>query len=191
MTPTELLRHARAAKNASPLSTVPFPPQLLLAHMAIESSWGEKKIGNNNYFGMSYVPDRHSESVWVPTTEFLTNAEYERAKERADIRFLGGKPTNIVKKGFTVFEFKAEKMFADFPSLTDAYGDVVKLIGCVYSPNKSAYKVPWRRFRDGLINWKQFAMEYAPIYATGPGYGDLLVKIASQSNIKKALDDAK
>jgi len=189
---TNLNTVAKAAKGASRITTPVFPSWLLVSAWAIESSWGQKKIGENNYFGMKFVPERHEMSVWSPTVEYLTADQLNKTlltrQEQSDsIRYLNSRiVTDPLDKNYNKWKVDCECRFADYPSFQAGLEDVVKLLGCIYNPYKSIYKLAWRAYRDSG-NWRQFAKDYGAIYATGGGYSDLLIKIAEQKNVKTAL----
>lgn len=190
---TNIYTIAKAAVSASKASSPFFPAQLIVSQFGIESAWGKRVIGQNNYFGMTFVPERHKLSVWSPTVEYYTSEQINKLLENREenaskIRYISSsivaEPTD---KNYGKWRVNCERIFADFPTLREAMEDVVKLISGAYHPNKSIYKDCWRGFRDGKLTWREFGLCYGKIYATGGGYGDLLIKIAQQNNVKEAL----
>ena len=76
------------------------PAQLLIAQWALESEWGAKPAGNNNFFGIK-KSDRHNLCCTVTTREVVNG-------------------TSIVEN----------LQFADYASLADSCRDYVWLITC-------------------------------------------------------------
>ena len=153
-----------------------YPPELLVAQWAIESGWGERESGTNNYFGMTKAK-RHGENwKWVPTREVLSSAGIAKldAGERATITTQTTRPDGK-------FDIKLSRRFASYPTLQAGVEDKVWLIQS---------GAPYKKFFDAYLvdkDLNKLIDGFAPIYATDPSYGTLAKTIAAQTNVKAAI----
>jgi flagellum-specific peptidoglycan hydrolase FlgJ len=100
-----------------------FPPQLLIAQWAVESSWGAKPVGRANFFGMKRDA-RHSDFCVVTTQECFSVAQISQWNDRHPQRpacVIGNLPD-----GKHIVEL--EDAFADYQSLEDSCRDYTWLI---------------------------------------------------------------
>lgn len=149
------------------------PMQLTIAQAMIETGWMTKVIGRFNCFGMKKAP-RHSKSVTVTTRETLTAAQLRNLKklvlERQ--RLPDGRWTVVI-----------EDEFADYDSLQEAVDDHARLIS-----RGQMYAKAWQAFVRDRFNWQTLARQIAPIYATGSGYADLVIKIGSMKQVQAEIN---
>lgn len=108
--PANIIAAAQAAARVTRI-----PASVTLAQWAIESGWGEKVIGKNNFFNIRCLLDKHGmptqPGTLGPTTEFI-----------------GGKKTAL--KGW----------FRDYASIEESFNDHGRLISSakVYAPAMAA-----------------------------------------------------
>jgi hypothetical protein len=156
-----------------------YPPALLISQWAIESGWGLRISGKNNYFGMTRA-ERHGDNwEWVSTREVLSAYGISRLSESER-----DKITRTEKRDDGKFDVYLSRRFASYPTLTDAVLDKVWLIqsGAPYRAHFAQYRIDndLNRLVDGI----------APIYATDPNYAALVKKIAAQTNVRAAITAA-
>ncbi len=158
-----------------------YPPRLLLAQWALESNWGAKPSGANNFFGITFNPARHRSFEFCRTCEEMTERqiatlpEDERATIRAKIPLGAGR-----------FRIELDRKFASYESLDEALGDKTALI-----MNSPRYREAFERFRqdgdvEGLI--ERIA---AAGYATASHYAQALLRISRQTNVLQAIEEAR
>ena len=131
------------------------PAQLLIAQWALESEWGAKPAGNNNFFGIK-KSDRHKLCCTVATREVVN-----------------GKST------------VQDLQFADYDSLEDSCRDYAWLI-----TNGAPYHAAWRQYLNDR-DLHTLIAAVARVYATDPGYEQLVAMIAGQENVAQAIAEAR
>jgi flagellum-specific peptidoglycan hydrolase FlgJ len=131
------------------------PAQLLIAQWALESEWGAKPAGNNNFFGIK-KSDRHNLCCTVTTREVVNG-------------------TSIVEN----------LQFADYASLADSCRDYVWLITC-----GAPYHAAWQQYLNDR-DLHTLIAAVARVYATDPGYEQLVAMIAGQENVAQAIAEAR
>lgn len=158
-----------------------YPPQMLISQWALESAWGTKQSGRNNFFGMTKA-DRHGESWdWADTREVLTNYGISKLdpEERASITSKTVRPDGK-------FDVRLRRRFASYPTLLAGVLDKVMLIQefARYSPAFRRYQLS----RDVLRLIEEVAQAG---YATDPNYAQSLKAIAVQANVLAAIKKAR
>jgi len=131
------------------------PAQLLIAQWAVESDWGAKPAGNNNFFGIKKSA-RHKLCCNVTTREVVNG-------------------TSIVQ----------DLQFADYDSLADSCRDYVWLITC-----GAPYHAAWQQYLNSR-DLQTLIAAVARVYATDPGYEQLVAAIAGQENVAQAIAEAR
>lgn len=159
-----------------------FPALITISQWAIESAWGVSAAPGHNYFGMKYAA-RHYSFYWAPTTEFYKSAQaLDYALSSLSIK----DPTIVSKPGHLPIEVRCQAKFAAFSSLSACIDDYIYLMT---TPSGPYYKA-FQEYKTSL-NLKQLALSIAKLYATSPKYGDLLLTLMDQSNIKSAIERAR
>lgn len=182
--PVSLKEIAEAAVEVE--RTTSYPAEVLIAQWALESGWGKKVSGKNNYFGITYRPlwpdktKRHTAFDWVVTREVLTKQQIDRLDkdEKARIQTATGRHDGK-------FDVKLERRFASYPSLADGITDYVKMLTSV-----ERYQPAWKRYLDDSDHLAFLDGIAAAGYATDPNYASTLRVLAQQGNVKSALATA-
>jgi flagellum-specific peptidoglycan hydrolase FlgJ len=158
-----------------------YPPRLLLAQWALESSWGERCTGDFNYFGITYNPKRHKAFRMCPTHEEMTEAQILSLspEEAATIT-----SKTLIRAG--VFRIGLRRKFASYSSLSEALSDKTRLI-----MNTDRYRFAFMDFQQSGDVEKLIRSIAAAGYATAGGYGETLVQISRQGNIAQAVERAR
>jgi flagellum-specific peptidoglycan hydrolase FlgJ len=154
-----------------------YPPELLLAQWAIESGWGERTSGDNNYFGMTRAKRHGDNWKWVATREVLKDVSSLDADEMTKVTSRQQLPDGK-------WDVRLSRRFASYPTVEAGVIDKIELIqnGAPYKPLFDRYKV------DGDL--AKLVDAFAPIYATDPGYAKLVKQIMGQENIRRAVWDS-
>lgn len=157
-----------------------YPSELLIAQWAIESGWGVRESGTNNFFGMTKAARHGDNWKWVPTREVLTLAGIAALDpdERATI-------TSRDRRRDGKFDIRLSRRFASYPTIIAGVLDKVHLIqnGAPYKRFFDAYRV------DRNLN--KLIAGFAPIYATDGNYASLVKQIAKQPNVQAAIAAAR
>jgi len=180
--PKEILFSQVAAAAYSAEFHTGFPALITVSQWAIESAWGVSAAPGHNYFGMKYAA-RHYSFYWAPTTEFYKSAQaLDYALSSLSIK----DPTIVSKPGHLPIEVRCQAKFAAFSSLSACIDDYIYLMT---TPSGPYYKA-FQEYKTSP-NLKQLALSIAKLYATSPKYGDLLLTLMDQSNIKSAIERAR
>ncbi len=177
-TDENLRKIADAAVKAE--ATTGYPPIVLLAQWAIESSWGKKVTGDFNFWGIKRTPEQGPAKL-CPTTEELTKAGFQEL--RADVRATVSKMSPL---GNGVNRFWLSCWFASYASFDESVAAYISFI-----LGNSRYHAAWAQYQlskdtDGLLKGIARAG-----YATGRGYEDLLLTLEHQENIRHAVLQAR
>lgn len=155
------------------------PARMLIAQWAIESKWGEKKVGQANYFGIKRAA-RHVKFCTVTTHEVWTQVEL-----LAWNALHPDKPARVVEQDGTGkaarFTVVIDDEFADYESLDDACRDYAWLI-----THGAPYHAAWREYLD-FKDVDKLIKGIAHVYATAPAYAELVHKLAFQAEITQVL----
>lgn len=159
------------------------PAELTLAQWAVESGWGLHSPGNNP-FGIkaSTLSDPSSRQL-LETHEWLTNEEREQFLSR-----MPGRTAELVvpvRNNGSRSLYQCQDWFVKFDTLQQAFEAHARAV--VYG---HPYAKAWQNYIsyhsvEGLIRG------IAPVYATAPGYADLLLKLVNSDRIKDALNKAR
>ncbi|MFN0165601.1 MAG: glucosaminidase domain-containing protein [Bryobacteraceae bacterium] len=158
-----------------------YPPRLLVAQWALESNWGSKPSGANNYFGITFNPARHRSFEFCRTCEEMTDGQIAAlaADERATIRAK-------IPLGAGRFRLELDRKFASYESLDEALGDKTSLI-----MNSPRYRDAFARFRqDGDVEGLIVRIAAAG-YATASLYAQAVLGISRQTNVLNAIEEAR
>jgi flagellum-specific peptidoglycan hydrolase FlgJ len=155
------------------------PAQLLIAQWAIESKWGEKPVGQANYFGMKRAA-RHTKWCTVTTQEVFTPAQLEIWDHQHTAS--AARVITTLSDGRLSVEIDDE--FADYDSLDASCQDYAWLI-----THGEAYQEAWQRYQRDK-NLAALIGGIARRYATAPQYAALAEQIATQSNVLVAVAGA-
>ncbi len=174
MTTTERLN--AFAKIAVPICREEkYPPELLLAQWAAESSWGAKPSGRNNVFGMTRA-GRHVNFSWIVTREELTAVGIANLsdEERETIT-----SKQLLPNGR--FDVRLRRQFAAFNSVEEAVRDQITLI-----KTGAPYRRAWATYQ-ATKKLDDLTLGVAKVYATDSRYGQLLLAISKQKNVNDAV----
>ena len=155
------------------------PGQLLIAQWAIESQWGEKPVGNFNFFGVKRAA-RHAKFCIVTTHEVFTAGQLGAWNTHHPDR-----PARVIAAmpdGRTRVELDDE--FADYDSLGASCEDYAWLI-----TDGEPYQQAWRRYLADK-NVAALVTSVARVYATAPQYAELAREISDEPKVKQALSNA-
>lgn len=155
------------------------PAELCVTQAAIETGWGNRTIGNN-WFGIKHA-GRHNKSVDKITREVFSARTLENYRRRFPDRVV-----EVKQRRDGMFDVVCREPFADFDTLTDGCLDYAFML----SGGVNAYKRAWKQFQEDR-DVERYARNIAAAYATDPGYGELIVKIMRQVNVKAACKKAR
>lgn len=155
------------------------PAALLVAQWAIESEWGAKPAGHDNYFGVKREA-RHTKWCTVTTEEVFTPLQLETWNHQH-----AASPARVIATlpdGRQRVEIDDE--FADYDSLDASCQDYTWLI-----THGTPYREAWRQYQRDK-NLAALIRAVARVYATAPRYADMAEEIATQSNVLQAIAGA-
>lgn len=157
------------------------PAASTVAQWAVESQWGASPVGHANYFGIKRA-DRHKLSVSVPTHEWWHQEVIDLWNQH--------NPNNpAISTGRSDAQKRLEvtvnQVFADYGSLAESVDDYIWLI-----VHGNPYAATWASYRK-TFNIMDFVKGVAAVYSTSAQYGDLVVKIAFQTNVTNAIAAAR
>lgn len=151
------------------------PAELSCAQWILESSYGAKRSGKNNAFGIKKA-SRHKSSEWCLTTEaYRTPQDLQQAVSSGNIR-----NPKIIRNGPPI-DVACEAEFASFDSMQAAMDDRAILIST--APVYAKAWATWKKTRS----LPDFVKQLAAVYATAPDYAALVLQIARQDNVTNAI----
>lgn len=155
------------------------PAELCITQSAIETGWGKRTIGNN-WFGIKHA-GRHSKSIDKITREVFQARTLENYRKRFPDRII-----SVTQRPDGLFDIVCREPFADFDTVADGCLDYAFML----SGGVNAYKRAWKQYQHDR-DVEKYARGIAAAYATDPGYGDLIVKIMKQRNVREACKNAR
>ena len=157
---------------------------LATAQWALESAWGEKESGQNNFWGVTYNPKLHKGYRWCPTREVLTAKQID-ALDPEEQRTI----TSKVYRSDGKYDLRLSRRFASFPTPEDGITAYVALMN---KPRYAPAFASWRESDKSLVALNNLIDSIAAAgYATDPGYAKSLKAIAEQANVTRALAQAR
>lgn len=160
--------------------TLEFPAQMLIAQWALESGWGKRRAGDNGYFGVKNAA-RHTKCCEVLTREVFTQEQLDRWMQNHPGRVV----RVLTKLPDGRLHVELVDKFADYNSLKEACEDYVWLI-----THGESYSAAWQAYQQDHDVLK-LVRGVAKSYATDPNYAMLAVRIAKQTSVQQAIDQAK
>jgi len=155
------------------------PARMLLAQWALESKWGEKKVGKANYFGIKRAM-RHTKWCTVTTHEVWTQVQVFEWNARHQ-----NNPARIVEQDGTGRSAKytvvIDDDFADYDSLEESCRDYAWLI-----THGKPYHAAWREYMD-FKDVDKLIKGIAHVYATAPAYAELVHQLAFQAEVTQVI----
>ena len=187
LTQEQYVRLQEAAKLAIQMEReFNYPPEVFIGQWATESKWGEKKAGQNNVFGMTYV-SRHKRFDWVWTREFITYhalQNFTEAERRTASLLDTGLPITAPFQGTRWV--KMRRRFASFDAPYDGALDYVLLIS-----RNPLYKKAWEAWTEKKDTGLMIEEIAKAGYATGPEYAKVVKSIARSSEVQAVISTAR
>jgi flagellum-specific peptidoglycan hydrolase FlgJ len=156
------------------------PPTLLVTQWAMESQWGAKPAGTNNFFGIKRAA-RHTLYCIVTTREWFTQVQIDDWNRKHPAE--PARPTGQVNGSRK--EVALDDEFADYASLADSCKDYAWMI-----TNVQPYRAAWERYQ-GNHNLDALIAAVAGAYATSLSYTQLASAISRQTNVGMAIAQAR
>lgn len=151
------------------------PAEMTCAQAMIETAWGLAPIGTN-WFGIKKAA-RHKMSAWKRTNEVLTDAQLKALKRK------------VVSKKLAAdgkWDVVIEDEFAGYPTVEDAVKDYAWMIS-----SAAPYAKAWEAFKKQQQDWQSLIRNVGAVYATGRGYADLVIAVASMRIVAAAIAKAR
>lgn len=157
------------------------PARLAVGQWAVESRWGFDTSGSHNYWGITFNPKIHPGFEWIDTHEELTLEQIQNWPDEAERATM----VRVSDLGNGRFLVKMRRRFAAFPDLAAALAEYARLLTKV-----PKYAEPLREYlRFG--NFEGLVRAIAKHWATGASYADLVLQIAKQGNVTRAIERAR
>jgi flagellum-specific peptidoglycan hydrolase FlgJ len=156
-----------------------YPAQALMSQWALETGWGAAPACDTNYFGMKYVPERHSGYCIVLTDEYFTPQQLAQWNAQHPDQGWADKP------GPGKQHVWLKDRFAKYPNLEASCRDYVWLI-----QHGSPYASAWSQYQKDK-NVARLITNISKPYATNPVYAKTLLGIAGSWTLNGALDSAR
>jgi flagellum-specific peptidoglycan hydrolase FlgJ len=161
------------------------PKDVIAAQVIIESGW-LKFAPQNNCLGIKAYAGC-SGTQMLATTEWFTDAEVARflalGNGRTAARRKDEHGNDLSKRPDGRALYDCKDLFATFPTLGDCFTKRAQMWDKgPYAKSANEYKA------DGDV--VKFVRAMARIYATDPHYGDTILQIMNQKNVKDALAHA-
>lgn len=158
-----------------------FPALLAVVQWALESGWGEKQTGDNNFWGITAGRNWYGAVKWCPTREALTNQQIEKLdpEERETI-------TSVKARGDGRFDVCLKRKFRSYRSINEALQDYRRIL-----VNGPRYEYCFDAYSSHGDVRKLMQCIADAGYATNPAYGQQLITISNQSNVLEAIAHAR
>lgn len=156
-----------------------FPAEVSFGQWAIESKWGTKVSGKNNYFGLTRAWSPGPVSL-SPTTEFITRRELDlfAADERATAREISGAPLPLTWPGKRWVSMK--RWFRDYDSINEALADKTRVL----MDRNGRYGMAWAAYLATKDPVALIAGIAKAGYATAGGYDVTVTQVMRQSDVR-------
>jgi flagellum-specific peptidoglycan hydrolase FlgJ len=152
------------------------PAEITCGQAMIESQWMKAPIGFN-CFGMKKAA-RHKMSAWRRTSEVLSDAQLEALKRKVVTK-------KIAPDGS--WDVVIEDEFAGYPSFEASVMDYAWLV-----TSADRYVKAYESYKKSMHDWPAYAHGIvASGYATGRGYGDLVIAVANMGTVRDAIAKAR
>lgn len=135
-------------------------PVFVAAQACLESSWGAKRVGKYNLFGITKGTGWTGKTVLVLTSEvFATPNKKFTAPEKV---------VSVIKRRDGRYQYKVYRLFKDFSSLEDCLKEHLRLF------EKPGYKDAWPYRKNAREFAKRIADNKGCKYATDPHYSETM-----------------
>lgn len=135
-------------------------PVFVAAQACLESSWGVKRVGKYNLFGITKGTGWTGKTVLVLTSEvFATPNKKFAAPEKV---------VSVIKRRDGRYQYKVYRLFKDFLSLEDCLKEHLRLF------EKPGYKDAWSYRKNAREFAKRIADNKGCKYATDPHYAETM-----------------
>ncbi len=135
-------------------------PVFVAAQACLESSWGAKRVGKYNLFGITKGTGWTGKTVLVLTSEvFATPNKKFTSPEKV---------VSVIKRRDGRYQYKVYRLFKDFSSLEDCLKEHLRLF------EKPGYKDAWPYRKNAREFAKRIADNKGCKYATDPHYAETM-----------------
>jgi len=155
--------------------------RLQMAQWAVESGWGAKHSGKNNFFGMTWVRGDKRPFSWVSTFEELTFTQFKlfAPEEAATATEFSG--AALVSPWSSTKKIRMRRRFVDFPTMMDSFRAHLNLL-----LKRSPYAVAIEKYKKSG-NIEEFVNNIGPIYATDRSYAKTIISIMNHREVKEVV----
>ena len=144
-------------------------PVFVAAQACLESSWGTRRVGRYNLFGITKGTRWTGKKVLVLTSEvFATPNKKFTAPEKA---------VSVIKRRDGRYQYKVYRLFKDFSSLEDCLKEHLRLF------EKPGYADAWPYRKNAREFAKRIADNKGCKYATDPHYAETMEAMISSVEI--------
>lgn len=130
------------------------------AQACLESSWGAKRVGKYNLFGITKGTGWTGKTVLVLTSEVFTTPNKQFTAPE--------KVVSVIKRRDGRYQYKVYRLFKDFASLEDCLKEHLRLF------EKPGYADAWPYRKNAREFAKRIADNKGCKYATDPHYAETM-----------------
>ncbi|MDR0939899.1 MAG: glucosaminidase domain-containing protein [Mediterranea sp.] len=156
-----------AAQRASDIN-----PVFVVAQAALESGWGEKRVGEYNLFGVTRGSSWRGPVLLCDTTEYFSSPDVAFSAPEAVL--------SVTKLGERSYRYKVRRYFRDYRSLEEALADHNRVL----AGRNFADAWPYRKSPEEFV--RRLVDNVGPKYATAPDYASQMNKLFSM--VRKIID---
>lgn len=135
-------------------------PVFVAAQACLESSWGAKRVGKYNLFGITKGTGWTGKTVLVLTSEVFTTPNKQFTAPE--------KMVSVIKRRDGRYQYKVYRLFKDFASLEDCLKEHLRLF------EKPGYADAWPYRKNAREFAKRIADNKGCKYATDPHYAETM-----------------
>lgn len=135
-------------------------PVFVAAQACLESSWGAKRVGKYNLFGITKGTGWTGKTVLVLTSEVFATPNMKFTDPE--------KVVSVIKRRDGRYQYKVYRLFKDFASLEDCLKEHLRLF------EKPGYADAWPYRKNAREFAKRIADSKGCKYATDPHYAETM-----------------
>lgn len=135
-------------------------PVFVAAQACLESSWGAKRVGKYNLFGITKGTGWTGKTVLVLTSEVFSTPNKKFAAPE--------KVVSVIKRRDGRYQYKVYRLFKDFNSMEDCLREQLRLFQKPGYADAWPYRKSAREFAKRIVNNKGCK------YATDPHYAETM-----------------
>lgn len=135
-------------------------PVFVAAQACLESSWGAKRVGKYNLFGITKGTGWSGKTVLVLTSEVFPTPNKKFAAPE--------KVVSVIKRRDGRYQYKVYRLFKDFASMEDCLREHLRLFKKPGYADAWPYRKNAREFAKRIVNNKGCK------YATDPHYAETM-----------------